>query len=184
MRGIQERVTYANVTATLALFLALGGTSYALTLPRNSVGSQQIRSKAVGASELRAGSVRSSDVKDRSLRIQDLSRRARASLRGAAGPAGPPGPAGITYRSAVTASGALVRGNARGSDARGINGYLISFDTSVAECISTATLANVDGGDPPPGRITVGREGGGVIVRTYDAAGNPAALPFHLIVAC
>ena len=32
-RWAMERLSYANVTATLALFLALGGTSYALTLP-------------------------------------------------------------------------------------------------------------------------------------------------------
>lgn len=184
MKTIRERLSYANVTATLALFLALGGTSYALTLPRNSVGSQQIRAKAVGAGELRTGSVRSSDVKDRALGVRDLSRRARASLRGAAGPAGPAGTPAVTYRAAIDAAGGRLRGNAKVSDARGINGRLIGFDTSVAECISTATLANVDGNDPPPGRITVGREGGGVLVRTFDAAGNPAFLPFHLIVAC
>ena len=46
---LRQKLSYANVTATLALFIALGGTSYAaLTLPRNSVGSKQIRSRAVG----------------------------------------------------------------------------------------------------------------------------------------
>ena len=184
MRRIRERLDYASVTATLALFLALGGTSYALTLPRNSVGAQQIRSKAVGASELRTGSVRSSEVRDRSLGVRDLSRPARASLRGATGPVGPAGPPGVAYRAAVDATGDLLRGNARSSLTRGPSGRLIGFDTSVAECISTATLANVDGAEPPPGRITVGREGAGVVVRTYDAAGNPSYLPFHLIVAC
>ena len=39
-RRIRDRLTYANVTATLALFIALGGSSYAaLKLPRDSVGS-------------------------------------------------------------------------------------------------------------------------------------------------
>ncbi len=37
---------------------------------------------------------------------------------------------------------------------------------------------------PPPGRITVGREGGRVLVKTYDADGSVRSLPFHLIVAC
>ena len=41
--------TYTNVTATLALFIALGGTSYAVTtLPRNSVGPEQLRTNSVG----------------------------------------------------------------------------------------------------------------------------------------
>jgi hypothetical protein len=84
----------------------------------------------------------------------------------------------------VDVAGGLPRGNARSSHARGINGRLIGFGTSVAECISTATLANVDGTEPPAGRITVGREGGDVLVRTFDAAGNPTFLPFHLTVAC
>ena len=38
------RLSYANVIATLALFVALGGSSYAaLNLPKGSVGSQATR---------------------------------------------------------------------------------------------------------------------------------------------
>ena len=45
---LMNRLTYANITATLALFLSLGGASYAaLVLPANSVGTRQIRSNAV-----------------------------------------------------------------------------------------------------------------------------------------
>jgi hypothetical protein len=40
----RTRYSYANVVATLALCLALGGVSYAATsVPRNSVGSEQVR---------------------------------------------------------------------------------------------------------------------------------------------
>jgi hypothetical protein len=47
------RPTYANVVATLALFISLGGVSYAaLTLPANSVGSRQLRGGAVVAGKL------------------------------------------------------------------------------------------------------------------------------------
>jgi hypothetical protein len=73
------------VVALIALVIALGGTSYAaVTLPRNSVGTRQIRTAAV----------RSAEVKDRSLRLADISRGARAQLRGQRGPAGAPGPPG------------------------------------------------------------------------------------------
>ena len=54
------RLSYANVVATLALFIALGGSSYAaLKLPRNSVGSAQIRSGAVHSSDVADGSLSS-----------------------------------------------------------------------------------------------------------------------------
>ena len=45
MKRMFNNGRYANVTATLALVLAMGGTSYAAyTLPHNSVGGLQIRS--------------------------------------------------------------------------------------------------------------------------------------------
>jgi hypothetical protein len=41
--GVRRRLSYANVTATAALVVALGGTSYAVTtLPANSVGPRQL----------------------------------------------------------------------------------------------------------------------------------------------
>ena len=47
------RLSYANVVATLALILGLGGASYAaVSLPANSVGARQLRSGAVGTSAL------------------------------------------------------------------------------------------------------------------------------------
>jgi hypothetical protein len=48
LRIFANRLTYANVVATLALFIALGGASYAsLALPRASVGQAQLRAGAV-----------------------------------------------------------------------------------------------------------------------------------------
>jgi hypothetical protein len=42
------RLTYANVVSTLALFVALGGASYAaVELPTGSVGSKQLKAKSV-----------------------------------------------------------------------------------------------------------------------------------------
>src|ERR671917_1110778 len=79
MRIRRPNLTYANVVSTLALFVALGGTSYAVA--RNSVGSAQ----------LRANAVTSAKVKNRSLRLTDLSPSARTGTRGPRGPAGPPG---------------------------------------------------------------------------------------------
>ncbi|MBS1890789.1 MAG: hypothetical protein JST59_05815 [Actinobacteria bacterium] len=48
MKPRRPRLTYANVVASLALFIALGGASYAATsLPKGSVGTDQIQAEAV-----------------------------------------------------------------------------------------------------------------------------------------
>lgn len=58
MRLPRPRLTYANVVATIALFAALGGVSYAATtLPKGSVGSDQIQPEAVRTGKLAEGAV-------------------------------------------------------------------------------------------------------------------------------
>jgi hypothetical protein len=59
---IRSRLSFANVTALLALVIALGGTSYALTLGRNSVGKKQIASGAVRSPEVRNDALRERDL--------------------------------------------------------------------------------------------------------------------------
>jgi hypothetical protein len=69
----RSRLSYANVTATLALFVALGGSAYAATaLPADSVGSAQIKPSAVRSPEIADGAVRGSEVADGSLRPADF----------------------------------------------------------------------------------------------------------------
>ena len=58
LQALRKQLSYANVVATLALFVALGGASYAaVTLPRNSVGAQQLKPNAVTAKKIRNGAV-------------------------------------------------------------------------------------------------------------------------------
>ncbi len=45
MRLIRKRLSYANVMATVAVFMVLGGGAYALS--KNSVGTKQLKNKAV-----------------------------------------------------------------------------------------------------------------------------------------
>src|SRR5690349_8175620 len=64
LRRVRGRLTFANTTSLLALFVALGGTSYAATtLAANSVGSRQIRTNAVGTSEIAYSGVRMQDIR-------------------------------------------------------------------------------------------------------------------------
>jgi hypothetical protein len=102
------RLTYGGVTATIALFVALGGSSYAaLTITggniRNgtvtgsdvkneSVKGRDIDNGTLTGSELKNGSVTSSDIADASLVAADFT---AGELP--AGPTGPRGPAGPTH---------------------------------------------------------------------------------------
>jgi len=82
---LRPRLSYANVISSIALFVALGGTGYAVTqLPRNSVGSRQLKSNAVTSGKIRARAVQRSD----------LAPTARGGARGPRGPVGPAGPVG------------------------------------------------------------------------------------------
>jgi hypothetical protein len=73
MRTIRSKLTYANVVATLALFIALGGVSYAaVKLPKNSVGEKQIKKNAVTAKKIKKNSVTGAKVKDGSLSNADI----------------------------------------------------------------------------------------------------------------
>ena len=73
VEAVRSRLSYANVMATLALFVALGGVGYAAAkLPRDSVGSKQIKEDAVKASEQAPDSVDSGNVIDLSLGGSDL----------------------------------------------------------------------------------------------------------------
>jgi hypothetical protein len=78
MAPYKRNLSFANVTSVLALVVALGGTSYAAVhLPKNSVGTRQIKDNAVRSAEVRNGSLRLTDVK----------KSERAKLKGPAGTA-------------------------------------------------------------------------------------------------
>jgi hypothetical protein len=89
---MRARLTYANVTATLALFLALGGVSWAaVTLPARSVGTRELKNNAVKSNKIADGAVRRADLAADALPV-----RGPAGARGAAGPRGATGLQGAT----------------------------------------------------------------------------------------
>jgi hypothetical protein len=57
MKRFRPRLTFANVIASLALFIALGGAAMAAGLPKNSVGPNQIKKGAVTARAIRKQAV-------------------------------------------------------------------------------------------------------------------------------
>ena len=71
-RGVLARLSYAKVVATLALFVALGGTATAATLERDSVGAPQIKTDAVRSPEIQADAVRSPEIQADAVRNPEI----------------------------------------------------------------------------------------------------------------
>lgn len=94
------RPTYAGVTATLALMVALSGTSYAaVTLQSGSVHSSHIADNTIRAKDIHRGAVRSNEVRDHSLRAKDFGKgELPAGAPGRQGLPGPKGDAGVDGR--------------------------------------------------------------------------------------
>ena len=102
MRLSTRRTSPALVISCLALAAALGGSSVAAVtaLPRNSVGTAQLKNGAVSTSKLAANSVVSNKVKNGSLMRVDFGPGqlpvGPQGPQGQQGPVGPAGPAGIS----------------------------------------------------------------------------------------
>ena len=89
MRSVQfHRPSPAMAVALLALFVALGGSSYAAI----KVGSTQIVNNSIRSKDVRDNNLRSKDVRNQSLLAQDF--KAGELPAGATGPTGPTGATG------------------------------------------------------------------------------------------
>lgn len=57
-KNVLGRITFSNVVACIALFVALGGASYAaFKLPKNSVGAKQLKKGAVTGAKIKDGAI-------------------------------------------------------------------------------------------------------------------------------
>jgi hypothetical protein len=112
------RFLHRNSIALVALFVALGGTTYAATaLPKNSVGNAQLKKNAVTSAKVKNSSLTGADVRESSL----------AKVP--------------TAKIADVAKSATSAGNATT-----VNGYGVRrFATSVASDAAQATVLDLDG---------------------------------------
>ena len=167
MTRLRNLFTYANVMATIAVFLALGGVSYAaFHLPKNSVGSRQIKREAVNGAKVKPGSIPVTALKQI--------------------PEGPPGPAGSALAYAhVNADGTLDAANSKNIAATkltaGTGYYCVSASVPVKNVIAT------------PADTIVGRQivagfkdpftscpDDAAVIQTFDKAGTASAGAFYL----
>jgi len=94
LKSIWDRPAFSNVVALAALFIALGGVSYAaVKLPKNSVGTKQIKKNAVNSKKVKNGSLLAGDFKAGQL---------SAGPTGAQGHLGPVGAQGTTGAAGAT----------------------------------------------------------------------------------
>ena len=178
------RISPALVVASAALLVALGETGWATVsqaLPRNSVGTAQLRTNAVTSAKIRNGQIR----------LADLHRTARRpgprGPRGLTGPAGPPG-AVTRLWAVVNSSGSIARGAGTASAGRlGAGVYEVIFGQNVTNCVFVASVGDAAEGTGTNGAATVTRRAGnanGVRVETRNLQNALADRAFHLIVVC
>jgi hypothetical protein len=146
MKRLQGKLTYANVMSTLCLFLLLGGGAYAATqLPKNSVGTKQIKSQAVT--------------------LQKLSKSATQALQGSSGKVGaegPRGPKGEPGAPSLPGNGKVVSvaGSAEGTASHSSSFNKVAATSNIelpkeAEVLIQGTGEEL-GTCPPPGSNTCG----------------------------
>jgi len=188
--------------ALLALFLALGGTSFAASnafLPRNSVGTAQ--------------------VINGSLQTNDLGKGALKALKGNTGPRGPAGAQGAPGSPGATGAQG-VQGPPGAAGAQGVQGapgqsatklfvamdadgtltknsgatlatragagvYRISFNTDITNCVYLATGGQDGGLLFEDYHLYTSRTGTSTVnVAIFDANDDPLDLSFNLAVFC
>jgi len=109
MRRVRPRLSYANVVATLALFLALGGSA---VWAANKITSKQIGKGAVKSKNLAKGAVKSKNLAKGAVKAKSLSKEAVTSAKLADGAVGSPKIADGAVNFAKVAAGTNVIGTA------------------------------------------------------------------------
>ncbi|MEX2106781.1 MAG: hypothetical protein WD810_07770 [Solirubrobacterales bacterium] len=111
MEAVRRRLTYANVIATLALFLALsGGVVWASgkigakKLKANSVSAGKIKRNAVTTAKIRAKAVTTAKIKDGAVTFAKLATGANVIARASGGPVPASGSAPVTVTLTGTTS--------------------------------------------------------------------------------
>ena len=182
--NLRSRLTYANVVATLALVLAIGGgTVYAaIHLGKNSVHSKNIAAAAVKTSDLGRNAVTSPKVKDGTIDADDIAAgvipKLDADVTGSA-TAGPQGGVNTDTSSPLPLSGTTTF-TPRAGDVAALaaEGRFSIATTDPAQFCQPAVILLLDG---KPTRVFVNPEGDGNSTTLVQDFGRDAAGPFGLI---
>ncbi|MFN2616379.1 MAG: hypothetical protein ABR581_04555 [Thermoleophilaceae bacterium] len=176
-RLLRYRPSPALVISCIALFLAMGGVSWAL-----ATGSITTR-------EIKNSTIRSRDIHNRTIRGKDVHRntltgsRVRESTLGTV-----PRADGVNRYAVVSSAGIVARSRGLSSAVRTSAGhYQAIFNRDVRGCAYVATLGSVGATGPTNGEVSVASLASnvnGVSVRTANSNGTATNRSFHLIVNC
>jgi hypothetical protein len=157
----------ALVIACIALFVAMGGSAYALAT--GSISGREIRSYTITGKDVKKDGLGGVSIKESRLGVV-------------------PSASGLQRSAVVGALGQFVRGKDIASTGRTNNGrYLVTFRSNVQNCAYVASLGDPSVAVPPVGQVStagVATNPNQVQVRTTAANGDAANRPFHLIVSC
>ena len=183
MQRFLRKPSPSMVVACVALFVSLGGVSYAVA--------------TIDSGDIVNGSIRNRDFKDGTLRGQEakpdgfgpnaIKEQALDAAKLKQVPAATVAD-GVVRQAVISDMGATVRGRGVASSAQtGTGQYQVIFDRDVRQCIYTATLGDESASGPGTGQIAITSAASnvnGVRVVTRDSDGTQANRSFHLVVSC
>jgi hypothetical protein len=164
--------------ALVALFMAMGGSAYALVVTSGSIKNNTIRSVDVRNGGLIGKDVRHDGLGGRAIKESTLGTVPSAGVA-----------QGSAHFVVVNDQGVQVRGRGSTTAARTSEGrYQVFFDRDVRACAYYATIGDASAAAPPQnGQISVSSLASnvtGVAIRTENGSGAEADKPFHLLVLC
>ena len=169
---IRARATYANVAATLALFLALGGGA---AVAASQITSKDIAKNAVGGSEIKSDSVKGKDVDEDTLNAVPSAGKANNVLWA------------VVQNPSGQSNANLIRA---GQDAttviEGGSVVEVDFGREVVNCVWQATRASVGTTVEQAGFVQAngGSTPSRVAIRTRNTNGEVVDGDFHLVAIC
>jgi hypothetical protein len=152
-----RRPSAALVVATGALVVAFAGTGYALSVPRNSVGSAQLKSNAVLSSKIKNGQVMAADLATNAVTGAKIASSAVTSAKIAAGAVGHAQIAANAVTGSQIAAGTITFGNTRLGDFAAGPGAIVTIQGDVDSLTSTQ-IGTIDGF----GTVTAGCQSGNI----------------------
>jgi hypothetical protein len=168
----------AMAVALVALFMAMGGSAYALVVTSGSIKNNTIRSMDVRNGGLLGKDFRQDGVGAGAIKESSLGTVPSAGVA-----------SGSTHFAVVNAGGQQVRARGTSSAARTAEGrYQVIFDKDVRGCAYYATVGGPTAAAPPGNGLvsvsSLASNVNGVDITTENQNGAPTNKPFHLLVLC